>query len=65
MKVFLGGMQASTVQGRYLQGRAMNSHNTFDKPHEVTPQTFTGAKLTSGGLEILAPKMSVVALEIS
>ncbi len=43
----------------------MNSHNTFDKPHEVTPQTFTGAKLTSGGLEILAPKMSVIALEIS
>ena len=43
----------------------MNSHNTFDKPYEVTPQTFTGAKLTGGGLEILAPKMSVVALEIS
>jgi alpha-N-arabinofuranosidase len=65
LKVSLGGMKASHVHGRYLQGRAMNSHNTFDKPFEVIPQTFTGAKLTDGGLEILAPKMSVVALEVA
>jgi alpha-L-arabinofuranosidase len=43
----------------------MNSHNTFDKPYEVTPQIFASARLTSGGLEILAPKMSVVALEVA
>jgi alpha-N-arabinofuranosidase len=57
-------MKGSTVQGRVLQAGAMNAHNTFEQPNVVTPQPFSGARLTADGLEILLPQMSVVVLEV-
>ena len=65
LKIHVGGMAARQVQGRVLQAGAMNAHNTFDNPNVVQPQAFNGAKLNGGELEMTAPKMSVVALEIA
>lgn len=64
VSAFVRGMAGSSVQGRVLQGSAMNAHNTFDNPNEVQPKPFNGAKLNADGLEIVLPKMSVVALEV-
>ena len=43
----------------------MNAHNTFEQPENVKPQTFSAAKITADGLEVVMPKMSVVALDVS
>ena len=61
---FVHGMKANKVQGRVLQGEAMNAHNTFEKPNKVQPAVFTGATISGEELNIRVPKMSVVALEI-
>ncbi len=65
LKICIGGMEASSVQGRVLQGSVMNAHNTFDQPNQVAPKTFTGAQLSDGELDMTLPKMSVVVLEIA
>lgn len=64
LQAYVQGMRARMVSGRVLQGAAMNAHNTFEKPDEVTPREFTGARLTPHGLEVVMPKMSVVVLEV-
>jgi alpha-N-arabinofuranosidase len=65
VSIFVRGLKGSQVQGRVLQGSAMNAHNTFDNPNNVQPAAFNGAKLNADGLEVTMPKMSVVALEVS
>jgi alpha-N-arabinofuranosidase len=65
LAVRLGGMKAGRVQGRVLQGATMNAHNTFDKPNQVAPRAFAGARLAGGDLEVVLPKMSVVVLEVT
>jgi alpha-N-arabinofuranosidase len=62
--VHVGGMQASQVQGRFLQAAAMNAHNTFENPEVVKPAAFSGARIVGENLEITMPKMSVVVLEV-
>jgi alpha-L-arabinofuranosidase len=64
VNLFVHGMKGSQVQGRVLQGNSMNAHNTFEKPNEVQPKAFNGAEIGADGLEVLMPKMSVVALEV-
>jgi alpha-N-arabinofuranosidase len=61
---FVRGMKAKAVQGRVLQAGAMNAHNTFQQPNAVKPTAFTGATISGEELEIQAPKMSVVVLEV-
>jgi alpha-L-arabinofuranosidase len=63
--VHVGGMTASAVHGRTLQGTVMDAHNSFEKPDEVAPKAFSGATLSGDELKVLLPKMSVVALEIA
>ena len=64
VSLFVRGVKGSQVQGRVLQGKSMNAHNTFEKPNEVQPKEFNGAEFSADGLEIVMPKMSVVALEV-
>jgi alpha-L-arabinofuranosidase len=64
LKVHVGGFKAATVLGRCLQAAAMNTHNTFENPNQVQPVAFSGARLVDGELEVMLPKMSVVALEL-
>lgn len=60
----LVGMSPASVTGRILTGPAMTAHNTFDAPHLLEPQAFTGATLSAGQLSIVLPAMSVVVLEL-
>jgi alpha-N-arabinofuranosidase len=64
VKVFVRGLAAKAVSGRVLHAGAMNAHNTFEQPEAVKPQPYTGAQLTADGLELMLPKMSVVALDL-
>lgn len=64
VQVNVRGMNGSKAQGRVLQGNAMNAHNTFDNPNAVAPKPHTGVKLAGEGLEIVVPKMSVVAVTV-
>ena len=64
LKACVGGIKGSHVQGRVLQGTAMNAHNTFEQPNQVQPQPFSAAQLAGDELSIRLPKMSVVALEV-
>lgn len=64
LKVHVGGLKASQVQGRFLQASTMNAHNTFENPDVVKPREFCGAKVSGAELEIAMPKMSVVVLEV-
>jgi alpha-N-arabinofuranosidase len=65
VKVHIGGMKASAVQGRFLQAGAMNAHNTFENPDVVKPRPYGGSKLVNEELELSLPRMSVVVLEVA
>jgi alpha-N-arabinofuranosidase len=64
VKTYVRGMTGSRVQGRVLQGAEMNAHNTFENPNAVVPVPHPAVKLAGDGLEIVVPKMSVVAVEV-
>jgi alpha-N-arabinofuranosidase len=63
--VVLRGGEAKGVAGRVLTSPAMNSRNTFERPADVVPTAFTGAKLSKGGLHVALPARSVVVLEVT
>jgi alpha-N-arabinofuranosidase len=60
----LQGVEPKAVTGRVLTAATMTAHNTFDAPHAVEPQAFTGATLDGGRLTVVLPAMSVVVLEL-
>lgn len=61
VEVALHGLDASSCDARVLTGDAMNSHNTFDAPDTVKPETFDGVSLKSGSAVVSMPARSVVA----
>ena len=65
VKAFVRGMKASQLQGRVLRASAMNAHNTFENPSVVQPAAFSGVQLSGDQLQVVLPKMSVVALDVS
>jgi alpha-N-arabinofuranosidase len=64
LKVYIRGFDGKEVSGRVLCAGAMNAHNTFEQPEAVKPQPFGGARLADGGVELVMPKMAVVALTV-
>lgn len=64
VNLFIRGIKGNSVTGRVLQGDAMTAHNTFETPNRVEPKAFNGAKLSGDGLNVMMPKMSVVAVEV-
>jgi alpha-N-arabinofuranosidase len=62
--VDLSSQKVSKVSGTILTGKGIDSYNTFDKPDEVKPAEFKGAKLTKTGLTVTLPAKSIVALEM-
>ena len=58
----LKGLPAN-ITGRILTSKALQDHNTFDKPANVTPASFTGFKKDKDDLTITLPPFSVVVLE--
>jgi alpha-N-arabinofuranosidase len=60
----LDGATPSSVKGRILTARAINSHNTFDQPNEVRPAPFTAASIEAAGLKVNLPAKSIVMLDL-
>jgi len=58
------GTSAKGAGGRILTGEKINSHNTVERPEEVSPTEFTDAKVEHGWLKVQLPSKSVVVLEV-
>jgi alpha-N-arabinofuranosidase len=56
--------QGKTIEAEVLTAPLMDSHNTFERPHEVEPTVFTGFQKTARGLELRLPARSVVVLTL-
>lgn len=54
----------SKVAGTILTN-TMDAHNTFEKPDEVTTESFDGCKITDGGVSFVIPKCSILHVEIT
>ena len=61
----LSGVEATSVSGQILTADEFDAHNTFDKPNQVTPDEFSGAKLVNRQLKVNMPPRSVVVLELA
>lgn len=64
ISIAVNGAAYKTVNGRILQSDKLQNHNSFEKPDNVTPAVFTGARLTGNKLELELPAFSVVVLEL-
>jgi alpha-N-arabinofuranosidase len=60
----VAGANARGVAGRVLTAPAMNAMNTFDRPDNVKPAEFKGAKIEDGTLTLSLPPKSVVVIEL-
>jgi alpha-N-arabinofuranosidase len=60
----LVGIAPKAVSGRIITAPEMNSHNTFDAPNTVRPQSFAGAKVEGEVLHLALPPKSVVMLDL-
>ncbi|WP_347158376.1 alpha-N-arabinofuranosidase [Pontibacter chitinilyticus] len=58
------GAKYKNVSGRILTSQSIQDHNTFQNPEKIKPQTFKGAKLKNGSLQVKLPPFSVVVLEL-
>lgn len=64
VEVSLDGLRAKRVGGRVLTAPDVREHNTFDRPNAVVPQTFGGAEIRNGLLQITLPAKSIVTLTL-
>jgi alpha-N-arabinofuranosidase len=60
----LAGQTPQRISGRILTAPAINSHNTFDQPHQVKPEVFEGVRADGNSLTFELPARSVLVLEI-
>lgn len=64
VNIDLSNTKISKVSGRILTSKDIHDHNTFENPNLVQPQTFNGAKIVNGKLNVQLPAKSIVVLEI-
>ena len=64
VRVNLGGISFSGVQGRVLTASKFNEYNSFEQPGRVAPAVFDGAKRDGADLVADLPPMSVVVLAL-
>jgi len=64
IKTSLEGITWKTVEGQILTSPKFTDINTFDKPNNVKPAVFRGAKKEGNDLAVELPPLSVVVLEI-
>ncbi len=60
----LDAFRPKTVSGEILQAADVRAHNTFDKPRQVEPKAFSGAKISGSTVTLTLPPASVVALTL-
>ena len=61
----LRGMKPVKISGRILTSTTINVHNTFETPHALEPQPFSGVTLGKNKVVGELPPKSVVVLEIA
>jgi alpha-N-arabinofuranosidase len=64
MTVALPASTLKTVSGRVLTAAKLQDHNTFEKPDQIKPAVFNGARLQGEKLTLQLPPFSVVVLEL-
>jgi alpha-N-arabinofuranosidase len=64
MVIDLRGGDFSKVTGRILTAPELNAHNTFEKPEEVKPVSFGGAKISKNMISLEMPAKSILVLEV-
>jgi len=62
--VNINGLTVKNAEGEILQGKEMGSYNSFQKPEEVKPAPFKGAKVKKGVLTLTLPAHSIVTLTL-
>jgi alpha-N-arabinofuranosidase len=60
----LRGAEYSDVTGRILTAPELNTHNTFEKPDEVRPATFSNVKIKKNIVSLDMPPRSIIVLEV-
>lgn len=60
----LRGVQVKKVSGKILTAKALNSHNTFDNPDEVTIADFHKSKLNNNVISLVIPAKSILVLNL-
>lgn len=60
----LDAFRPKTVSGEILQAADVRAHNTFDKPRQVEPKAFSGAKIAGSTVTLTLPPASVVAVTL-
>lgn len=60
----LDAFRPKTVSGEILQAADVRAHNTFDKPRQVEPKAFSGAKISGSTVTLTLPPASVVAVTL-
>ncbi|MBR3064266.1 MAG: alpha-N-arabinofuranosidase [Bacteroidales bacterium] len=60
----LDALRPKTVSGEILQAADVRAHNTFDKPRQVEPKAFSGAKIAGSTVTLTLPPASVVAVTL-
>jgi alpha-L-arabinofuranosidase len=58
------GLAVKSVNGRVLTAEKMNTHNTFEHPTAIVPETLKGMDVTNGVLSVTLPAKSVAILEV-
>ncbi|MFD1469328.1 alpha-N-arabinofuranosidase [Hymenobacter caeli] len=64
LETALPGVSWKTVTGRVLTSAKVSDYNTFDKPGNIQPAAFTGAKKRGDKLAVELPAKSVLVLEV-
>lgn len=64
LKAEVRGAAVKRVAGRVLTASTLGAHNTFERPEEIKPAEFTGARVVEGGFVASLPAKSVVVLEL-
>jgi alpha-N-arabinofuranosidase len=62
--VALPASSVKTVSGRILTATRLQDYNTFEKPDQIKPAVFKGARLQGEKLTLQLPPFSVVVLEL-
>lgn len=60
----LRGVGVKSVSGRILTAAALNAHNTFDQPDNVTIAAFKDVAIKAGRLHVNLPAKSIVVLQV-
>jgi alpha-N-arabinofuranosidase len=60
----LSGTKATTLTGKILTAKELNTCNTFEKPDALKSEDFKGAKLNKENLTVKLPAKSVVMIEL-